>query len=108
MKLIRNTTDDGTCKYALIRLDKIRAQNENKLKINEIFKNNPEWLRQFVEFGAGGSKDEFFVIKLQDVNAAPALRAYAKSAIDTDTELAREVLELAERAEKFIIKKTPD
>lgn len=59
MKLIRNTTDDGTCKYALIRLDKMRAQNENKLEINRIFKSNPEWLRQFVEFGAGGSKRQY-------------------------------------------------
>ena len=108
MKLIRNTTDDGTCKYALIRLDKMRAQNESKLEINRIFKTNPESLRQFVEFGAAGSKDEFFVIKLQDVNAALDLRAYAKSAIDTDTELARDVLELAERAEKFSSKKIPD
>jgi hypothetical protein len=76
MKLVRNTTDDGKCKFALIE----------RLKDNK------------VEFGLPHTENEFFVIKLKDANAKEALEAYANAAESTDPELASEVRELALRA----------
>ena len=76
MKLVRNTTSDGKCKYALVE----RLKNDN------------------IEYGLPKTENEFFVIKLKDVNAKAALEAYAESAKSTDPELAKEVLELASRS----------
>ena len=76
MLLVRNTTPDGKCKFALI----------------ERLKNNK------VEFGLPHTEHEFFVIKLKDANAKEALEAYADAAQRTDPELANEVRELALRA----------
>lgn len=75
MKLDRNTNSDGHGKYALLNLRK----------------NTIEW-------GAPGSPDEFFVIKLRDVHSTAALRAYADSIQESDPEFANEVRELARRS----------
>ena len=76
MKLKRNTTPDGKCKYSLI-------ENEKGGRI---------------EHGLPGSDDEFFVIKLKDINAKPALEAYADSVEIADPEFAAEVREMAKRS----------
>jgi hypothetical protein len=75
MKLDRNVNKDGKGKYALINL------RTNK-----------------VEWGFQGHPDEFFVIKLKDMNAGAALIAYAESCYKHDPEFAQEVMELAKRA----------
>jgi hypothetical protein len=75
MKLDRNVNKDGLGKYALINL------RTNK-----------------IEWGRAGEEDEFFVIKLKDVNAHAALRAYAKAARVFDSEFADEIDALAERS----------
>lgn len=97
MRLLRNTTADGSCKYGLIRLDKMRRMPEDqqaairgyleKLKAAGVF-----------ELAEKGSKEEVFCIKLKDIHAAPAFRAYATSVLHFDTELARDVFELSLRA----------
>ncbi len=75
MDLLRNATPDGRGKYALI---------DNRT--GEIVESVP------------GSRDEFFVLKLKDVNAEAALRAYSASAAAHDPDYARAVAELADRA----------
>lgn len=118
MKLVRNTTEDGSCKYALIRLDKIREAIARKdgspeacstlldilISGGQDNEGNPRRITatvpfSVIELGKPGSDDEFFVIKLQDVNAPAALEAYAKSAwLNGDEEFARDVTELALRS----------
>lgn len=75
MKLDRNINDNGRGKYALLNL------RTNK-----------------IEWGFVGEEDEFFVIKLRDRNARPALMAYALSVGERDTEFAWDVIQLANRA----------
>lgn len=76
MDLIRNMTRDGSCKY--------RVWDNAK--------------SAFIEDDKPGDENEFFVIKLKDVNASVALHAYANSAQAFDPEYARQVKELAARA----------
>jgi hypothetical protein len=76
MKLVRNTTPDGTCKYSLI----------------EHHKGN------HIEQGLPGTENEFFVLKLKDKYAQAALNAYVEAVGDDDPEYAAEVKELADRA----------
>lgn len=54
-----------------------------------------------VDEGMRGSIDEFFVIRLRDRNALPALEAYAASIKPTDPEFAEEVYILAARSGHF-------
>ncbi len=95
MKLDRNVNADGRGKYALIN-----------------------WRRSTIEFG-NTDEDEFFVIKLKDRFAAPALKAYAESVEQYGNEIgghggldmheyATEIFELASRAEDHPCQKTPD
>jgi len=76
MKLKRNTTPDGMCKYSLIEHDK----------------------DDHVEHGLPGTENEFFVIKLKDKHAYAALDAYAHSVENDDPEFAAEVRELSLRS----------
>lgn len=110
MKLIRNTTPDGRCKYALVRLDKIRLDEQEAgspdptvIAALKLLEN-----RGLLEYGEKGSEEEFFVVKLKDVNAAPALAAYATSAFDGDAELSEDVCELAERSKNHPNRRRPD
>lgn len=75
MKLVRNTSADGTGKYTVI----------NNVTGKE--------LDSFP-----GSEGEFFVLKLKDRHSQAALRAYADSARRIDPEYASDVEELARRA----------
>lgn len=95
MKLDRNKNPDGRGKYALINLRK-----------------------STVEWG-DTANDDFFVIKLKDRFAAPALRAYAE-AVETRAnevggheglelhEYAGEIFGLANQAENHPLKHTLD
>lgn len=104
MKLMRNDPKrHGICKYALVRLDKLsdsqidvlsRSQSP-KAELATIILNNLDLL----EFGLPGEQDEFFAIKLKDVNAGKALAAYADwAAISGDDDLAQDVRELSNRS----------
>lgn len=97
MRLVRNTTEDGTCKYALIRLDKLQA-SEGPLTKEKILAVAGD-LAPYIEFGLPNTEDEFFTIKLKDINAKAALDAYAVSASqNADDELSNDVLQLSFRA----------
>ena len=109
MKLTRNTTTDGSCKYALIRLDKLRNDRGADSKLCKALPNIPDkvFIENYVEIGEPGTEEEFFVIKLKDLNAASALEYYASSIQDKDPELAQDVFELAERSRNMAYKQ-PD
>ncbi len=95
MKLIRNTTPDGACKYALFRLDKMRADD---ISLDALL-NQLGPFAEYFELADIGSSEEAFVIKLKDENSTPALVAYALSAHDTGhTELAEDVMGLLPRS----------
>lgn len=98
MELVRNNTKDGSCKYALIRLDKMRKDGTFK-NIEEFLKLYPE-LKEYIEFGEPHSEEEFFVIKLKDINSTRALTAYVFEAEKSDPEFALEVMDLALRSGK--------
>jgi hypothetical protein len=99
MKLDRNLNPSGKGKYALINLRKVSSDPRTPQDLADAILANPE----AVEFGAVGSPEEFWPIKLKDLYAADALRAYA-DAIDVDPqgddEYAFEVRELARRSGK--------
>lgn len=92
MDLIRNTTNDGSCKYALIRLDKIHWSI--KLFLIPLFK----LINKYIELGEPNSSQEFFVVKLKDKFAKRTLLAYADAAQDFDKGYSDQVRELAERS----------
>lgn len=93
MKLDRNSAG-GQGKYALVNLRKISGQPTTAQELAAAILANPEC----VEFGAVGSREEFWVIKLKDINADAGLYAYAGKAIERDPEYAAEVAALARRA----------
>jgi hypothetical protein len=102
MKLDRNGKD-GLGKYAVVKLRKIGPGDDDARAHLEALITGG-----FVEVGSVGDIDEFFVIKLKDRFAAPALMAYAEAAAAVDPEYAIEVMELAARAVGHPNRKTPD
>lgn len=100
MKLDRNINEDGRGKYALIKLRtagiKTYTQTDGWLAVKA----------DAVDFGNGDS--DFFVIRLKDKYAAPALAAYALAAYPDDEEYALEVLNLAKSAAEHPNKRQPD
>jgi len=79
MRLRRNTTTDGLCKYSLIEHGK----------------------SEYVERGRPGTENEFFVIKLKDINSRIPLIVYAIcSWWNGDKDLCKDVYGLSKRAGK--------
>ena len=127
MRLIRNTTEDGRCKYALVRLDKLRKLPPESLMVQNAAKALDELCATgLLEYGEKGSTEECFVIKLKDRFSAPALACYAKTVEDGVNDLlspsggleeedvafmreyAKDIRELAQRAEEWPNPMTPD
>lgn len=113
MKLIRNTTPDGRCKYALVRLDKIRAMDMSANFLNRVEDAlSVLYNTGFLEYAGKNDPEEAFVIKLKDAHAPAALLAYAQSAHrpgeHRDDELAADVLDLVERAQQHPGRHRPD
>lgn len=105
MKLDRNINPDGAGKYALIKLRNLHFKG---FKIidgpdGEKFLAVPE---KEIDFGDSADTD-FFVIRLKDKYAAPALAAYAFAAMSDDPEYGREVLELAQLSWSYPYKTKP-
>jgi hypothetical protein len=101
MKLDRS---EGKGKYALIRLRKIGTVPEPDVAaaLGCLAR------RGLLDYGPPGSDSEFFVVRLKDRSAAPALLRYAVDADTYDKEYADDVRELARRATAHPGKKTPD
>lgn len=108
MKLYRNTTADGTCKYAVIRNDKRLKLDKSDRYLADLA------IIQLITLGLLedpkiGDPEEFFLIKLKDRNSAHALWEYATSIQPRDPEFAAEVAALAKRSgEKSPYCKDPD
>jgi hypothetical protein len=102
MKLDRNLNPDGRGKYALLKLRRTALPlSEIRNRINGCIGG------QILQFG-DNPDTEFFVIKLIDKFAGPALRAYAEAARSEDPEYAAEIDALALSAESRTFKKMPD
>jgi hypothetical protein len=100
MKLDRNL-GNGLAKYALIKL---RVTGNIAIDPRAAVIAVPV---DAVDFGDTSDTD-FFVIRLKDKYAAPALAAYAGAAMRDDPEYALEVLNLAKMAAEHPNQKRPD
>lgn len=86
MRLQRNITQDGKCKYAIVRLDKLRALQKTyppmvSAKPGDADQAATAALQtlerlNLIEYGEPGSPEECFVIKLKDKFCAPTLITY--------------------------------
>jgi hypothetical protein len=102
MKLDRNINPDGTGKYALVLMREF-------FKLSSAEKQALYLLASAKVIDHGDTPNsEFFVIRLKDRYAAPALAAYALAASEDDPEYGSEIMELAKRAVKHPSKKKPD
>lgn len=102
MKMDRTENSDGTGKYALLNLRKLAL-----CRSDSPFQNfTPEIQAAIdtldragvIEWGRVGEQDEFFVMKLKDINAPGGLTGYATKAAETDPEWASEVRSMLPRA----------
>ena len=93
-----NTKPSG--KYALIKL---------RVAKPTIYTDLQQALIPLKALDMGDTDDtHFFVIRLKDKYAAPALLAYAEAAAKDDPEYAAEIMELARLAETHLNKHIPD
>lgn len=110
MKLDRNVNPDKTGKYALVKLRMLT--NRDRDTTDNEYEAIQKAINTLDAFGAicwGNSPDtEFFVTRLRDKYAAPALAAYALAAFRDDPEFGLEVLNLAKRAAEHPHQKVPD
>lgn len=95
----------GRGKYALV-LIRVLKQLEKAKDFSATSAVDALAARGVVDFGAT-KKREFFVIRLKDKYAAPALAAYAMAAYSDDPKYAEEVLYLAKQAAIHPDKQTP-
>jgi len=103
MQLDRNISADGKCKYALVKLRKVKAlKSQEVAHALSVLEN-----RGILDYASEGDS-ECFVIRLKDKYAAPTLAAYAMGAMDDDAQYAEEVLQLARKAAAHPNKKRPD
>lgn len=105
MKLDRNINNDGRGKYLLVNLRNLAHRDTTKVMAAlEVLKE-----AGILETDAAGDPNEFFVMKLKDINAPGGLAGYADKAEETDPEWAEEVRSLLQRAgEKSPYCKLPD
>lgn len=128
MRLDRNNNDGGRGKYALVKLRRVEEIREEAKEPNSqtplddrpIIAAQDEWDRVHealhvlmragvLDYGVTDTESEFFVIRLKDRNALPALRAYSDSVRWRDPEFALEVSLLCNRAgEQSQFCKDPD
>jgi len=76
MRLDRNLNKDGKGKYALIKLRAIPGNPSTPEELAAAILAHPEC----VDWGERHSDSEFFVLRLKDKYAAPALLAYSNGA----------------------------
>lgn len=108
MKLDRNINPDGRGKYALVKMREVPSDSDGSQKANEI----REALSTLARHGCldyGDAKEnDFFVLRLRDVGAAHALRAYAEFFRNTDPEWFDEIKALADKSYARFDRKMPD
>lgn len=106
MKLDRNITNPMRQKYALIKLREtnLRPQDKDIAGMEKLMLTIEP---KAIDFG-DTDDTAFFVIRLKDKYASPALLAYGTAAMIDDPEYAEEVLELARQAARHPWKRKPD
>lgn len=104
MRLDRNITNPKRGKYALIKLRvDTPVHHAGKVADGRTLRVKPE----AVDFGDTLDSD-FFVIRLKDKYAGPALTAYANAAAKDDPEYAAEISALAWAAQRHPNRRSPD
>jgi hypothetical protein len=103
MKMDRNVNDDGLGKYALINLRRLNELCGNPGIFQRWTPGVEQALKTLdelgvLEWGSKGEQDEFFVVKLKDINSPGAIAGYANEADKTDNEWADEVRSMLPRA----------
>lgn len=100
MKLDRNINGTGRGKYGLIKNRMLGTALHRRYNggdadplIHDDITKAIETLEAagIIEWGETGTEGEFFVIKLRDKYASPALAAYASAARDDDPKYAEEI-----------------
>lgn len=86
-----------TGKYAIVNLHRLPTMPKTAEELAQAILANPG----IVQFNGDTPIPEFFVVKLQDTHAEPALRAYAASAHPQHPEYANAVQQLAQHAGRF-------
>ena len=104
MQLDRSINQTGKGKYALIKLREITGDPRTPEELAAAILAHPEC----VDWGARHSGSEFFLLRLKDKYAHPALMAYATAAAEDDEEWANQVLALAYKAKHNPGTKVPD
>lgn len=111
MKLDRDIEVDASSpkrgKYALIKLRVTDAITPTRSVDPRIITTTSVVKNEAIDFGDSADSD-FFVIRLKDKFAAPALAAYAMAAWSDDREYAQSVLKLALDAACHQHKQMPD
>lgn len=108
MRLTRNISPDGLCKYAAVRNDKIADLDEAGFKAAQDAMSVLAGLG-VLENPKAGDPEEFFLIKLKDMHAPAGLWAYAADAeVNGDGQLAQDVYDLSRRADARPDRKRPD
>lgn len=103
MKLDRHINGDGLGKYAVINMRKLSLCETSDSPFHRWTPAIEDALRVLeeagaLEWGRVGEQDEFFLVKLKDINAPGALTGYAYAAAATDKEWAEEVRSMLPRA----------
>ena len=104
----RNINSDGRGKYALILLRNVSLEEVGRGYSDTFGYSSFDIPVSAIDLGEAWTESEFFVIRLKDKYAAPALHAYADIAELDDPEWAAEVRALAKRAESYPTKKRPN
>lgn len=102
MKMDRNINPDGTGKYAILSMRKLLLTDDGET-FGGIDPELGEAIRVLeaagiIEWGAVGTENEFFLVKLKDRNALPTLATYADTIEAKDPEFAAEVREMMARS----------
>lgn len=111
MKLDRNQNPDGLGKYAILALRELADIRADDGSLPSEIRDAIATLDNagIIQWGRVGEEDEFFLVKLRDVNAPGALEGYAQKANTTDPEFAAEVRSMLSRAGSLSpFCKTPD
>lgn len=104
MKLDRNINPDGKGKYALLKQREL--SHSQSVHVSDAVDMLSEC--GIIDYG-GTPETDFFVIRLKDKYAAPALEAYANAALlDDQDEYAKEIFVLAHKARTYPSPRMPD
>jgi glutamine synthetase type III len=106
VRLERNVSPDGLCKYIAIKVNKLKgARPKNRMELIKALMDADD---DAVVFGEVGSEDEFFLLMLKDENTPEALAAYGRSIFRSDPAMAYDVQEMMNRSLDHPSRKKPD